>query len=64
MVIIKAILKRLEECLDKHKIIRGVHEALSQILQMASTKAMWHWRQTGMEDASNNVVIRHQMTWY
>lgn len=64
MVIIKAILESLKESLDKHKIIRGTHEVLSQLLLMASTKLMWHWRQTGMEDASNSIVIRHQMAWY
>lgn len=25
---------------------------------------MYHWRQTGMEDTSNSVVIRHEMAWY
>lgn len=64
MVIIKVVLENLKESLDKHKIIRSTHKVLSQLLHMARTKLMGHWRQTEVEDTSNSIVIRHQMTWY
>lgn len=35
----------------------------SLVLQVASTKLAWRWRQTGMEATSNSIVIRHQIAW-